>query len=129
MFHATGNYVIQQVLTCGGEDHQSAILKTLTKTESVLRFSKHKDASNVIEAVLVHGEAHHKKEILDELLKVSGVNCILWTSSKFDAEHISPLLRARFPVFQGHERRRRRILLRNRTIERFNRQLRCEQGP
>ena len=74
IFHATGNYVIQQVLTCGGEDHQSAILKTLTKNESVLRFSKHKYASNVIEAVLVHGKAHHKKEILDEVLKVSGVN-------------------------------------------------------
>ena len=27
----------------------------------------------------MHGEAHHKKEILDEILKVSGVNCILWT--------------------------------------------------
>ena len=100
---STGNYVIQQVLTCGGEDYQAAILKTLTKTDALLKFCKHKYASNVIEAVLVHGNAQHKKEILDEMLKVSGVNCILGSKQKFNAQHISAIALS-FPCFSQDTR-------------------------
>ena len=67
-----GNYVVQQSLVCGSDKHQAAILKTLTKDYgSFVRYSKHKYASNVVEAMLKYGSVHHKGLILDELLKVS----------------------------------------------------------
>jgi hypothetical protein len=78
---------------CGGEDYQAAILKTLTKTDALLKFCKNKYASNVIESVLVHGKAHHKKKILDEMLKVSGVNCILRrNNNEFNTQPISAIV-------------------------------------
>jgi hypothetical protein len=66
-----GNYVVQQVFVCGGEDHKAAILEMLTRDDSLLKFSKHKYASNVVETVLMHGQAHHKEIIMQEILKVS----------------------------------------------------------
>lgn len=63
-----GNYVVQQVLACGTEAHQAAILKTLTHNGALLTLSKHKYASNVVEAVLMHGKPHHKEQILEEML-------------------------------------------------------------
>lgn len=68
-----GNYVVQQVLVCGNEAHQEAILETLTHDGSLLEFSKHKYASNVVEAVLARGEPQHKNKILEEMLKVRNV--------------------------------------------------------
>ncbi len=70
IFHSSGNYVIQQVMLCGSDDHQEAIIKTLTKKDSLLALSKHKYASNVVEAVLVHGKPQHKERIVEEMLKV-----------------------------------------------------------
>ena len=101
-----GNYVIQQVFTCGGEDYQAAIIKTLTKTDALLEFCKHKFASNVIEAVLVHGNAQHKKKIFDEMLKVSGVNCIHLgvKITLFNAQRISVIaLSMYFPLPRTQE--------------------------
>jgi pumilio RNA-binding family len=70
-----GNYVVQQVFVCGGEDHKAAILEMLTRDDSLLKFSKHKYASNVVETVLMHGQAHHKEIIMQEILKVSQQVC------------------------------------------------------
>ena len=53
-----GNYVVQQVLACGSDEHQAAILKTLTEDGALLKLSKHKYASNVIETVLTTGQPH-----------------------------------------------------------------------
>ncbi len=69
--HSPGNYVVQQVFVCGDEDHRAAVLETLTREDSLLKFSKHKYASNVVETVLMHGEAHHKERIVQGILKVS----------------------------------------------------------
>ena len=66
-----GNYVIQQVLVYGNEEHLAAILTTLTENDALLAYSKHKYASNVVEAILENGEPNHKGEILKEMLKVS----------------------------------------------------------
>jgi len=66
---STGNYVIQQVFTCGNEDHQASIVKTLIKNDSLFKLAKHKYASNVIESVLVNGMAHHKRYIVEDMLK------------------------------------------------------------
>jgi len=69
-----GNYVIQQVLSCGGQAGQDAILEMLTKDGALLTMSKHKYASNVVEAVLVHGMPGVKEKMLEEMLKVSSLN-------------------------------------------------------
>ena len=66
-----GNYVIQQVLVYGNEEHLAAILTTLTENDALLAYSKHKYASNVVEAILENGEPNHKGKILKEMLKVS----------------------------------------------------------
>ena len=68
-----GNYVVQQVFVCGDEAHKDAILDTMTREDSLLKFSKHKYASNVVETVLMHGQPHHKERILQEIFKVSHV--------------------------------------------------------
>ena len=65
----TGNYVIQQVFTCGDEEHHEAILKTLIKNDSLFKLAKHKYASNVIESVLDKGKVHHKRYIVEDMLK------------------------------------------------------------
>ena len=59
------------MFVCGEEVHKAAILETLTRDDSLLKFSKHKYASNVVETVLMHGKPHHKERILQEILKVS----------------------------------------------------------
>lgn len=65
-----GNYVVQQVfLATASEEYQEAILETLTMEDSLLTHSKHKYASNVIEAVLAHGRHEHKEKLLEEMLK------------------------------------------------------------
>ena len=66
-----GNYVIQQVLVYGNEEHLAAILMTLTENDALLVYSKHKYASNVVEAILENGKPNHKGKILKEMLKVS----------------------------------------------------------
>jgi len=77
-----GNYVVQQVLACGSEAHQAAVLETLTENGALLALSKHKYASNVVESVLVHGKPRHKEKILEEMLKdtrgeVGGYCCVV----------------------------------------------------
>ena len=57
-------------MVCGSDDQQEAIINTLTKEDSLLVLSKHKYASNVVEAVLVHGKPQHKERIVEEMLKV-----------------------------------------------------------
>jgi pumilio RNA-binding family len=65
-----GNYVAQQALICGSEAHQTAIVDTLTEeNDSLLALSRHKYASNVVEAVLVHGRPQHKDAILEQMLR------------------------------------------------------------
>jgi len=67
-----GNYVIQQSLVCGREEHQREVIKTLIKNDgSFVRLSKHKYASNVVEGMLKNGTDQHRVLILEELLKPS----------------------------------------------------------
>lgn len=88
-----GNYVIQQVFKCGDEEHQTAILKTLIENDSLLILAKHKYASNVIESVLVNGKAHHKRKIVEEMLKdtrekAGGYCCLIELSKDSIANYV-----------------------------------------
>lgn len=68
-----GNYVIQQALSIGSEDVITTIVPSLTEGDSIFKFSKHKYASNVVEAMLNYAAHQHKEAILNALLKVSDV--------------------------------------------------------
>ena len=68
-----GNYVIQQALSIGSEDPFTTIVLSLTEGDSIFKFSKHKYASNVVEAMLISATRQHKEAILNALLKVSDV--------------------------------------------------------
>jgi pumilio RNA-binding family len=66
-----GNYVIQQTIVCGKEEHQAAILEALIADGAFSRLCKHKYASNVVEGMLKRGSMVNKELIAKELLKVS----------------------------------------------------------
>jgi pumilio RNA-binding family len=70
-----GNYVIQQALSIGSEDLLTAIVEALTDGDSIFTFSKHKYASNVVEAMLTRATSHHKEAILNAMLKVRDNLC------------------------------------------------------
>ncbi|AAS50214.1 AAL152Wp [Eremothecium gossypii ATCC 10895] len=69
-----GNYVIQHILQHGGdnpaENHidksKQDIVDTISKT--VVEFSKHKFASNVVEKTILYGSASQKRQVLDKIL-------------------------------------------------------------
>ena len=65
-----GNYVIQQVLACGSEAHKAAVVDTLTKEKFLAKFTCHKYASNVFEALLIHGKSANKEKVLEVMMKV-----------------------------------------------------------
>lgn len=59
------------MLACGSDAHLADILNSLTEEGALLEFSRHKYASNVVEAMLRHGDSHHNEKIIEELLMVS----------------------------------------------------------
>eukprot|EP01082_Thalassiosira_pseudonana_P007946 g7133.t1 g7133 contig23:1941255-1942835(-) len=61
-----GNYVIGRLIACGRKEDREAIVKTMSG--NVLKFSKNKQASNVVEAMLQHGDVAQRKKILQEML-------------------------------------------------------------
>lgn len=69
-----GNYVIGRLIACGRKEDREAIVKTMSG--NVLKFSKNKQASNVVEAMLQHGDVAQRKKILQEMLNVSVVSLI-----------------------------------------------------
>ena len=64
-------------MTHGEDSHVDAIIESLTTEDTLLTFSKHKYASNVLEAILEHCKPVHRDVILKELLKVSPSSLVL----------------------------------------------------
>lgn len=110
----SGNYVVQQVFVCGDEAHKVAILDTLTRDNSLLKFSKHKYASNVVETVLMHGNPIHKEKILQEILKVS---TFFYVSFRISRGSSALLIFSSLLIGIGHKGGRWRILLCHRIIK------------
>ncbi len=69
--HTYGNYVVQKVLQHGRSSDRDAIFKLITSNNSVIIFSKQKQASNVVEAMLRLGDANQRQQIVQEMLNVS----------------------------------------------------------
>eukprot|EP00579_Thalassiosira_antarctica_P009940 CAMPEP_0201920654 /NCGR_PEP_ID=MMETSP0903-20130614/9214_1 /ASSEMBLY_ACC=CAM_ASM_000552 /TAXON_ID=420261 /ORGANISM="Thalassiosira antarctica, Strain CCMP982" /LENGTH=525 /DNA_ID=CAMNT_0048457451 /DNA_START=98 /DNA_END=1671 /DNA_ORIENTATION=+ len=63
-----GNYVVQKVLTCGRQSDRDAIFESITVNNSVIKFSKQKQASNVVEAMLRLGDANQRQKIVQQML-------------------------------------------------------------
>ena len=66
-----GNYVIQQALSIGNEDIMDAVIETLSEGDSILNFSKHKYASNVVEVMFQSASPDQKEAVLNAMLQVS----------------------------------------------------------
>jgi pumilio RNA-binding family len=69
--HTYGNYVVQKVLEHGRPSDRDAIFKSITLDNSVIKFSKQKQASNVVEAMLRLGDNHQRQQMVQEMLNVS----------------------------------------------------------
>lgn len=60
------NYVVQYVLQ-HGQPHDCVIIAAQMKG-LVLKMSRHKFASNVVEKVLVHADSDTRRKLVDEIL-------------------------------------------------------------
>lgn len=69
--HTYGNYVVQKVLAFGRMSDKDAIFRYITSNKSVIKFSKQKQASNVVEAMLRQGDANQRQQIVREIMNVS----------------------------------------------------------
>jgi hypothetical protein len=65
-----GNYVIQHVLQYGRDPDRDSILDIVLES-GLLRLSRQKFASNVVEKLLKYGNIAQRSRIVDEMLKVS----------------------------------------------------------
>lgn len=66
-----GNYTIQRCLTHGRLSDIDAIFESITVNNNVLKLSKQKQASNVVETMLRHGNSEQRRRIVQEMLDVS----------------------------------------------------------
>ena len=66
-----GNYVIQRTLAYGRPSDKDVIFESITANSNMLKLSKRKQASNVVEAMLKHGDAVQRHRIVQEMLNVS----------------------------------------------------------
>ena len=65
-----GNYVIQHVLQYGRESDRDSLLKIIVEND-LLKLSRQKFASNVVEKLLKYGNSNQRNAIVREMLKVS----------------------------------------------------------
>ena len=67
--HEYGNYVVQRILDYGRASDRVAIFDAITT--NILKLSKQKHSSNVVEMMLTHGDAEQRHQIIEEILNVS----------------------------------------------------------
>jgi pumilio RNA-binding family len=65
-----GNYVIQHVLQYGRESDRDSLLNIVVNND-LLKLSRQKFASNVVEKLLKYGNSNQRNAIVREMLKVS----------------------------------------------------------
>ena len=65
-----GNYAVQNMLAHGRPSDRDAVFKSITANNSVIKFSKQKHASNVVEAMLRLGNIDQRHQIVQEMLNV-----------------------------------------------------------
>jgi len=64
--HEYGNYVVQRVIAYGRASDKEAIFETITG--NILKLSKMKHSSNVVEMMLTYGDAGQRQHIIEEIL-------------------------------------------------------------
>ena len=68
-----GNYVIQHVLQYGRESDRDSLLNIVVEND-LLKLSRQKFASNVVEKLLKYGNSNQRNKIVREMLKVRNVS-------------------------------------------------------
>lgn len=74
-----GNYVIQHVLQYGREEDRDSLLRIIAE-HGLLRLSRQKFASNVVEKLLKYGNGNQRRGIVREMLKVCTQDCFQCSS-------------------------------------------------
>lgn len=69
--HTYGNYVVQKVLTFGRTSDKDAIFRDIIANNNFILFSKQKQASNVVEAMLRLGDVNQRHQIVQAMMNVS----------------------------------------------------------
>lgn len=64
-----GNYVVQKLLQHGRLSDREAVFQSITANNRVVKFSKQKEASNVVEVMLRLGNASQRERIVQEILQ------------------------------------------------------------
>lgn len=77
-----GNYVVQRSLSYGREQDREAIFETVSGGDNVVRLSMRKQASNVVEMMIKHGNECQRQKLVQEMLNVSVLYCCLWLAFK-----------------------------------------------
>jgi len=63
-----GNYVVQRSLSYGREQDREAIFETVSGGDNVVRLSMRKQASNVVEMMIKHGNECQRQQLVQEML-------------------------------------------------------------
>jgi hypothetical protein len=87
-----GNYVIQHVLQYGRDIDRDSLLKIVVEND-LLKLSRQKFASNVVEKLLKYGNSYQRNAIVREMLKVFIIclfHCV--SSSLLDTNCLLPLI-------------------------------------
>ena len=81
-----GNYVLQQAVALGGEEIKGVIVDSVLRSgpEALLRLSKNKHSSNLIERLLQFGCAMQRELMIKEFLKVSSHGVFLSSPVCYD---------------------------------------------
>ena len=93
--HTYGNYVVQKVLAFGRTSDKDAIFRDLITNNNFIMFSKQKQASNVVEAMLRLGDADQRHEIVQAMMNVSlhtkvfSTRGVMLTSATYQCCHLS----------------------------------------
>ena len=72
-----GNYVIQHVLQYGRESDRDSLLQIIVEND-LLKLSRQKFASNVVEKLLKYGNSNQRNTIVREMLKVRFLHVKFW---------------------------------------------------
>ncbi len=71
--HEYGNYVVQRVLAYGRPSDRVAVYDAIAT--NILKLSKQKHSSNVVEMMLTYGDAGQRRRIIEEVMNVSAPCC------------------------------------------------------
>lgn len=101
--HTYGNYVIQKMLVHGRPSDRSDIFQSITTR--VVKFSKQKQASNVVESMIRLGNAEQRQSIVREILTVSHFSSATTSAPHTPVSNVDVILCSAFALMKTMKQR------------------------